>query len=158
LFVECAQRFGIDATGVEPSDDGIEAARARGVDLVGADLADPLPFESDRFAAVVMNQVIEHLDPTVLPHALNEARRVLTPAAPLFVFAPTRYRLKPWREETHVNLMGPRAVRNALEDAGFNRVRSLAFGAGGLGVRLSPLAYLLPPLPSSSSCMAVAAG
>lgn len=157
LFVECAQRYGVRAVGLEPSADGIARAAERGVELVEGDLAETLPFADDRFSAAVMNQVIEHLDPDVLPHALREARRVLAQGAPLLVFAPTRYRREPWREETHANLMGPRSVRAALRAAGFSDVRSLAFGAGGLGSRLSPLAFAVPVLPSSTSCIGFAA-
>ncbi len=156
LFVECAHRFGLSATGLEPSEEGIEEARQRNVELVRGDLAEALPFEDDRFAACVLNQVIEHLDARVLPHALEEVHRVLRPGAPLFVFAPTRYRIEPWREETHVNLMGPRAVRAAVVRAGFKPVKSLAFGSGGLGMRLGGLAYLVPPLASSTSCVGFA--
>ncbi|MEZ5124145.1 MAG: methyltransferase domain-containing protein [Solirubrobacterales bacterium] len=53
------------------------AARARGIEVVEADLAQPLPFADASIDVVHANQVIEHLADTDL--FLREIRRVLRP-------------------------------------------------------------------------------
>lgn len=76
--VRVARRLGAAATaGVELLEDHAAAARARGVDVVVADVDGGLPFEDARFATVHANQVIEHLRHT--DRLLAEIRRVLAP-------------------------------------------------------------------------------
>ncbi len=63
--------------GVEWLPQHAAAARARGIEVVDADLNDPLPFEDDSFDLVHANQVIEHLRGT--DNFLREAARVCAP-------------------------------------------------------------------------------
>jgi len=160
FLVECARAFGVPCTGVEASRYAVEASGARGVELVQHDLGRPLPFDDATFAAVVLNQVVEHLEPQTALLTLEEAFRVLVPGGAVFVFTPTAYRFAPRREETHVNLYSPRRLRDALCAAGFADVRSLAFGASGAGLRLGMLSYfpVLEALPTSASCFARKSG
>jgi SAM-dependent methyltransferase len=65
----------LDIHGIELVDSRAALARERGISVVSADLGAPLPFEDQRFDAVVSNQVIEHLFDTDL--FLAEAFRVL---------------------------------------------------------------------------------
>jgi SAM-dependent methyltransferase len=76
--VRVAQRLEArGVTGVELIPAHAQAARARGVDAVVADVDEGLPFEDGRFSTVHANQVIEHLHHT--DHFLSEVRRVLAP-------------------------------------------------------------------------------
>src|SRR4051812_11195860 len=63
--------------GVELVDHLADAARARGIEVVGADLNAPLPFEDASFDVIHSNQVIEHLWNT--DNLLREIRRLLKP-------------------------------------------------------------------------------
>lgn len=63
--------------GVELIDWLAEAARARGIEVLDADLNGPLPFEDASFDVVHSNQVIEHLSNT--DNFLSEIRRLLKP-------------------------------------------------------------------------------
>ena len=63
--------------GVEVTPAHARAARARGVDVVEADLNGRLPFDDARFDIVVSNQVIEHLADT--DRFVSEIRRILRP-------------------------------------------------------------------------------
>lgn len=65
------------AVGVELIDALAEAARGRGIDVVGADLNGTLPFEDASFDVIHSNQVIEHLWNT--DGFLREIRRLLKP-------------------------------------------------------------------------------
>jgi SAM-dependent methyltransferase len=65
------------AFGVELIPEHASVARARGIDVVHADLGEGLPFDSGRFEVVHANQVIEHLRET--DRFLAEIRRVLAP-------------------------------------------------------------------------------
>lgn len=76
--VRVAQHLGaVRVSGIELIPEHAEAARARGVDTVVADLDERLPFEDGRFATLHANQVIEHLAHT--DRFLAEVRRVLAP-------------------------------------------------------------------------------
>jgi len=63
--------------GVELVEERAELARERGVTVTVSNLADPLPYEDERFDAVVSNQVIEHLADT--DRFVSEIKRVLKP-------------------------------------------------------------------------------
>jgi SAM-dependent methyltransferase len=74
-----AQRLGArELTGVEFIPAKAEAARRRGLEVVEADLEEPLPLEDAGFDVIHANQVIEHLRHTDL--FLKEIRRLLAPA------------------------------------------------------------------------------
>ena len=65
----------LDVHGVEVVESRAALARQRGISVVSADLGERLPFDDQRFDAVVSNQVIEHLFDTDM--LLAEAFRVL---------------------------------------------------------------------------------
>jgi SAM-dependent methyltransferase len=53
------------------------AARARGIEVIGADINEPLPFADESFDLVHANQLVEHLRST--DRFLREVRRVCSP-------------------------------------------------------------------------------
>ena len=63
--------------GVELVDHLAESARARGIEVIGADLNARLPFDDESFDVIHSNQVIEHLWNT--DNLLREIRRLLKP-------------------------------------------------------------------------------
>jgi 2-polyprenyl-3-methyl-5-hydroxy-6-metoxy-1,4-benzoquinol methylase len=63
--------------GIELVDERAELARAKGIDVTSADLNEGLPYEDGQFAAIVSNQVIEHLADTDV--FVAEIARVLEP-------------------------------------------------------------------------------
>lgn len=76
--VELAGRVGAaEAHGVEFVDELANGARGRGVEVVGHDLNEPLPYPADSFDVVHSNQVIEHVVKTDV--FVREIARVLKP-------------------------------------------------------------------------------
>jgi SAM-dependent methyltransferase len=69
--------------GVELLEEHAATARARGVDVVMADLEEPLPMPDGAFDLVHANQVIEHLKHT--DNFLREARRLCAPGGTVIV-------------------------------------------------------------------------
>ncbi|MEM9882341.1 MAG: class I SAM-dependent methyltransferase [Planctomycetota bacterium] len=128
LLVECATRFGFTATGLDASPDAVAIGRSRfpAIDLRHHDLDQPLPLDDDAFIAVVMNQVIEHLPPTVAERALGEAYRVLRPGGLLYVASPCRLnRAERDADPTHVHLYRPSELRALLTRLGFVGVTAM---------------------------------
>jgi SAM-dependent methyltransferase len=76
--LQVAERVGAArTTGIVLIDEQAAAARARGIEVVGADLDDGLPFADATFRTVHANQVLEHVRRT--DRFLGEIRRVLAP-------------------------------------------------------------------------------
>jgi len=69
--------------GVERHRESAHAARARGIDVVDADLDKALPFEDASFDVVISNQVIEHLSDT--DTFVAQIHRVLVPGGDVVV-------------------------------------------------------------------------
>jgi SAM-dependent methyltransferase len=73
-----AERLAVDEMhGVEIDPDRAELARAKGIEVVSADLSERLPFDDESFDLVMSNQVIEHVPDT--DSFVGEAFRVLRP-------------------------------------------------------------------------------
>lgn len=74
-FAAAARAEGV--VGVEAVEDRAELARARGIDVVTADVGAGFPVDSGTFDAIVSNQVIEHVHDTDL--FVSECARALRP-------------------------------------------------------------------------------
>lgn len=125
LLVECAARFGFDATGLEAAPDAIALAHRRdpSLKLIPHTLPDPLPLPANSIETVVLNQVIEHLTPEVGRYALGEALRVLLPGGMIYVASPCRYNRKERdADPTHQHLYTPSELRALLKRVGFRGV------------------------------------
>ncbi len=153
LFIEAAVGWGIECVGLEGSAEAIGMAHARSadLDLQQHRLSEPFPFPEASFQTVVLNQVLEHLEPVVAVHALAEAYRVLRPRGLILVGSPSRFNRQEWRADpTHVNLVSPGELRALLVQAGFTRVRPFdtplpLLGTSRLGRRIVSLLFRLWP-------------
>jgi SAM-dependent methyltransferase len=126
---------GWEITGTEISLAAARAARERGLRVVQADVARPLPFADARFDLVWAGEIIEHLIDTDL--FIAECRRVLRPGGKLLLTTPNLasfenrarilfgrypiwvdYRLGP-DLPGHVRAYTPRELKKQLRQHGF---------------------------------------
>ena len=164
-FVEAAIRWGLDCVGVEGSPEGIAIGKRRfeGIKIWEHRLSEPLPFADASFQSVLLNQVIEHLEPTTARQVLHESLRVLKPGGLILITSPSKAnRFEARADPTHINLITPTQLRESLVEAGFCRVipfdSSLPiFGRSRLMRGLTHLLFRLCPvdfLSATSNAMA----
>jgi SAM-dependent methyltransferase len=125
-LVEAVGRWGWAGVGLEGSQEAIDMANRRlsGLDLRLHRLSEALPFAENSFQTVVLNQVIEHLEPEVMKQALREVKRVLIPGGMLLITSPSRFNRKEWKADpTHINLLSPTQLRGELSACGFEYIK-----------------------------------
>jgi 2-polyprenyl-3-methyl-5-hydroxy-6-metoxy-1,4-benzoquinol methylase len=122
LFVEAAQQWGFDCSGIDGS---IEAVRIASLRLPNNRIAqhflsDPFPFEDHRFQTVIMHQVIEHLEPDAGFSAASECLRVLRPGGMLYVSSPSKANhAQRMADSTHICMYSPTELHRLLASIGF---------------------------------------
>jgi 2-polyprenyl-3-methyl-5-hydroxy-6-metoxy-1,4-benzoquinol methylase len=126
FFLAALERAGYETDGLELSEHAAAEARqrVRGQVLVqGAE--EPFPFPDDRFDAVTLMDVIEHLQD--YGRTLASCRRCLKPGGKLFVITLNAHSLarpllgRRWawyQDSTHIHLFTPRMLREGLAQAG----------------------------------------
>lgn len=129
-FVEAATRWGLKCVGLDGSFDAIEMARQRApdIDIRLHRLSMELPFATNVFQTVVLNQVIEHLEPRTMRKVLREAERVLNTGGMLIITSPSSYNNTERKADpTHINLLSPSQLHKELVDAGFQKIKTFNF-------------------------------
>ncbi|QAU33630.1 class I SAM-dependent methyltransferase [Janthinobacterium sp. 17J80-10] len=124
-FVEAGMQWGLQCVGIDGAHEAIELATSRApeIDIKLHKLSEPLPFQDHSFQTIVMNQVIEHLEPSVLEMALLEAFRVLRPGGTILILSPSAANKNEWdADPTHINLLSPSELRNVLVKSGFEKI------------------------------------
>lgn len=87
-FLQAAKELGCEASGVEPSSDGVRIAKGKGLSVFQSS-AEELPFSDNTFDVVHSNHVFEHLaDPQ---KACMEAFRVLKKGGIFFLEVPNQF-------------------------------------------------------------------
>jgi SAM-dependent methyltransferase len=124
-LVEACHRWGLNCIGLEGSGRAIEIALQRypEMDIRQFLLSDPFPFEDNHFCTVVMNQVIEHLEPSVIDSCLEEVHRVLRPGGALIIFSPSKFNQHEKRDDpTHINMYSQKDLKALLSSRGFTNI------------------------------------
>jgi ubiquinone/menaquinone biosynthesis C-methylase UbiE len=135
-FLQAANELGWRATGVEPSEAGVKAGIAKGLNMVQSP-AESLPFDDATFDLVHSNHVFEHLANPQL--AANEAFRVLKKGGLIFIEVPNQFdniqffrdrlfgrinvRERTVRSIHHFYFFSKRALYHLLVHAGFHQVK-----------------------------------
>jgi len=127
-FTERLLARGFDVTSTDLSAAAVEVLRDRVSGKVVEADATSLPFADESFDAVVLGEVLEHIEDDGA--ALNEARRVLKPDGALAVSVP---RNPAWFSKSdewagHVRRYTGERLVDAVQAAGFEIVQCLAWG------------------------------
>jgi SAM-dependent methyltransferase len=115
---------GNSVVGLDVDAAALEKAQALGIEPVQADVEEPLPFADESFDAVVVGELLEHLQ---FPDALvAEARRVLRSGGVLVGSVPNAFRVQsrlrflrgkpPEDDPTHLRMFSPSAMSRLLAD------------------------------------------
>jgi SAM-dependent methyltransferase len=150
-FVEAAGKWGFLSIGLEGSIEAVDMAKKRvpDIDIKLHKLSDEFPFKVNSFQTVVLNQVIEHLEPEIMRLALLEAYRVLRPSGMLLITSPSCYNKAELRADpTHINLLSPTQLHNILMETGFEKVKSFdaplpLLGRGRIGFGMANAIFKL---------------
>lgn len=133
LFLEACRENSVHAIGLEYEQEGVQAARERGLDALQHDLSFPLPFPDSSFQTVFSNQVIEHLSKPTQLLMISETFRVLRPGGQALIISPCRHYEPARLDKYHIGLLTPSELRIMAENAGFvnvnmgyNRMQSIA--------------------------------
>lgn len=134
-MIEAAVSLGVMAEGVEPSDAGIVAARARGIELLQG-TAEKLPFPDNHFDIVHSHHVFEHVANPL--ESAKEAYRVLKPGGTILVEVPNQFdnirfyrdvvfnrvhqRKRDIRSIHHLSFFSKSSLRTLFIRAGFTEV------------------------------------
>jgi SAM-dependent methyltransferase len=95
IFEAIALTRNIEVYSLDPSDVAVQGLRLRLKmgDRVLTGCASAMPFRNSFFDAIVMSEVLEHLDDTVLSTALGEVRRLLNAQGRFLITVPNDERL-----------------------------------------------------------------
>lgn len=105
-----------DYTGIDRSPEAVETARQRGLAVQVGDVGGELPFSDERFSAVVMKDLLEHVpDPA---RTVAEALRVLRPGGCVYACSPDAQRWV-WDDYTHVRPFTRTGFRRLFSDQRF---------------------------------------
>jgi SAM-dependent methyltransferase len=124
---------GNDVVGVDVDETALAKAEELGIEVIAADVEEPLPLESETFDAVVAGELLEHVR---FPQALvAEARRVLKPGGVFVGSVPNAFRLQnrlrfllgrqPDKDPTHVHMFTAAEIRALLADFAAVRITLL---------------------------------
>lgn len=136
IFLQEANKMGFKTYGIEPSLDGVNTCRDKGLDVIQSE-AENLPYDSNFFDIVHSNHVFEHLgDPS---KAIKEAFRVLKPKGMLFIEIPNQFdnihfkryeylgripvRERNIRSIHHLFFFSRKTLKKLVKDAHFDKVR-----------------------------------
>jgi SAM-dependent methyltransferase len=152
-LVEAASLWGIDSYGFDGSDEAVIMAIERNSDLKvkHLKLSERIPFEDGVFQTVVLNQVIEHLEPSLVTHVLSEAYRVLNPKGMIIITSPSAYnKYERESDPTHINLMKPSELHKLLIDTKFSKIKSFdsvlpILGNGKLALKMMNFVFKVIP-------------
>ncbi len=93
LMLDSIKPFGFDLHALEASEYGYEVLRKKDINVTKFFLEknNPLPYEDNKFSAVIFNQVIEHVEKNVGKYYIGEIVRVLEPGGVGIIKSPSSY-------------------------------------------------------------------
>lgn len=108
-----------DYHGIDSDRGAVRGAVERGLEVVQGDVSGALPYADGSFDAVVMKDLLEHVEDPV--RTVREAHRVLRPGGRLFASSPDAQRWV-WDDYTHRRPFTRRGFQRLFADQGFEVV------------------------------------
>ena len=132
-------RRGFVAEGIDISEEQVALARQAGLDARQADAFDFLAAREETYDGIVALDFIEHFSKDELLRLLDAIGRALKPRGWLLVQTPNGEGLFAgqiiYGDLTHMTILGPRSLRQALALAGFGSVSVYEAAPARIGVR-----------------------
>jgi SAM-dependent methyltransferase len=132
-FLDLAREHGVGAYGVDADDRMVEGARARGLEVEGADAVAHLrTLEDASVDGLYARHLAEHILPGELVAILRLCRRVLAPGSPVVFVTPNPSTLSVgahtfWMDPGHLRPIPADLFRFYLEVEGFEAVEVVTF-------------------------------
>ncbi len=104
-----------DYVGIDSSNDVVTRAESLGRNVIHGFAEDRLPFDDNSFDAVLLKDVLEHLQYPA--ETAKEVARVLRPGGKVVAFAPDAQRWM-WNDYTHVRPFTKQSLTKLFEDQG----------------------------------------
>lgn len=104
-----------DYTGIDASEAAVDRAQSLGRNVVRGSVTEPLPFENESFGAILLKDILEHLDDPGF--TVRECLRILKPGGRIVAFSPDAQRWV-WDDYTHKRPFSRKAFRNLFGDQG----------------------------------------
>jgi SAM-dependent methyltransferase len=163
--VEGALKWGFDCIGIEGSISAVEIAHQRcpNIPLVHHLLSETLPFADESFQTIIMNQVIEHLEPQVVNNTLSESYRILKKGGFLLITSPSKFNIAEKKEDsTHINMYSPSELARTLKENKFEKIQSFNsplnfLGTNYIGQKIAVFIFKITRwdfLSATSNCIA----
>lgn len=135
FLIAALEAAGYEGHGLEISSHACEEARKQtSAPIVNQSAEERFPYPDDFFSAILMTDVIEHLEDPVM--TLGECRRCLGPGGRVLVITLSAHSLarpllgKQWswfKDPTHLHMFDPAGLRESLETANLSVVHSETF-------------------------------
>ena len=136
FFIEAATNWGFKCLGLEGSEEAVKLAKERNIKLNINHhlLSNELPYESKSIQTILINQVIEHLEPDVAKMAVTESFRVLNSGGMIYITSPCKYdKFQVEDDPTHINMYTPSELETLVKSAGFIKVKPMNYNLSFLG-------------------------
>ena len=122
FFLELADKWGIPCDGIEGSEEAIQSCNLRipHINVQKHLLSEQLPFSNSSFQTILINQVIEHLEPGIAQNTLAESYRILKKGGMIYITSPSKFNKDEIvADPTHINMYSPKELQNLVLSTGF---------------------------------------
>ena len=133
---EAALNWGLSCICLEGSKEAIDLAKKRNqsLDIRNHLLSESLPFPKNSIQTIILNQVIEHLEPELFIKVLNECLENLKSGGLIYISSPNKYNRKNIDiDTTRLKLYSPSELEALVKSAGFIKVKPMNYNLSFLG-------------------------
>ncbi len=128
VMLRMLQEAGIQAYGIDSSEESVNLCEGKGVKVLQDDAAHHLADLPDAsLGGIFCAHMIEHMQPEYVIKLIKESHRVLRPGAVFIIITPNAKDLRTterfWMDISHVRLYPEKLLTAILKKAGFNEIK-----------------------------------